>query len=291
MPIASFDAGLVFERDAGSSADRKLTLEPRVLYLDVPYRNQDQLPVFDSALPDLNPVELFRTNRYVGADRVSDANQVSAGVTSRLLDAHDGRQFLAATLGQAYYFETPRVTLPGELPTTEKRSNFVAQLAVTAFRHWSADAGVQWDPQTQSSERTQVNLQYKSARDSVINLGYRYERAVFEQVELSGAWPIRSRWNVFVRDVYSLRDHYGLERFVGFEYRACCWRVRLGARRYVNSHDSSRPQETGIWLQLELAGLASVGSASDASLTETIRGYTPLEATTPKNQGPLKGIW
>jgi len=289
VSIASFDSGLVFERDA--RGDRRLTLEPRVLYLNVPYRNQDQLPVFDSALPDLNPVELFRTNRYVGADRVSDANQVSAGVTSRLLDAHDGRQFLAATLGQTYYFETPRVTLPGELPTTEKRSNFVAQLAVTAFRHWSADAGVQWDPQTQSSERTQVNLQYKAARDSVINLGYRYERAVFEQVELSGAWPIRSRWNVFVRDVYSLRDHTGLERFAGFEYRACCWRVRLGARRYVNSHDSSRPQETGVWLQLELAGLASVGSASDASLTETIRGYTPLEATTPKNQGPLKGAW
>jgi len=291
VSIASFDAGLVFERDAGSSADRKLTLEPRVLYLDVPYRNQDQLPVFDSALPDLNPVELFRTNRYVGADRVSDANQVSAGVTSRLLDAHDGRQFLAATLGQTYYFVTPRVTLPGEVPTTEKRSNFVAQLAVTAFRHWSADAGVQWDPQTQSSERTQVNLQYKAASDSVINLGYRYERAVFEQVELSGAWPIRRRWNVFLRDVYSLRDHVGLERFAGFEYRACCWRVRLGARRYVNSHDSRRPQETGVWLQLELAGLASVGSASDASLSEAIRGYTPPEATTPKNQGPLKGAW
>src|SRR4029077_15797263 len=120
VAVASFDTGLVFERDA--RGDRKLTLEPRVLYLDVPYRNQDQLPVFDSALPDLNPVELFRTNRYVGADRVSDANQVSAGVTSRLLDAQDGRQFLAATLGQAYYFETPRVTLPGELPSTEKRS-------------------------------------------------------------------------------------------------------------------------------------------------------------------------
>jgi LPS-assembly protein len=291
VAIASFDTGLVFERDAGSRDQRKLTLEPRILYLDVPYRNQDQLPVFDTALPDLHPVELFRTNRYVGADRVSDANQVSAGVTSRLLDAHDGRQFLAATFGQTYYFQTPRVTVPGEVLTTEKRSDFVAQLAVTAFQHWSADAGVQWDPQTQSSQRTQVNLQYKPANDSVINLGYRYQRDVFEQVELSGAWPIRSRWNVFVRDVYSLRDHVGLERFAGFEYRACCWRVRLGARHYVNSHDSSRPQETGVWLQLELAGLASVGSASDTSLAEAIRGYTPLEATTPKNQGPLQGTW
>jgi LPS-assembly protein len=291
VAIASFDTGLVFERDSGSRHQRTLTLEPRILYLDVPYRNQDQLPVFDTALPDLHPVELFRTNRYVGADRVGDANQVSAGVTSRLLDAHDGRQFLAATVGQTYYFQTPRVTVPGEVPATGKRSDFVAQLVVTAFQHWSADAGVQWNPQSESSQRTQVNLQYKPASDSVINLGYRYQRDVFEQVELSGAWPIRSRWNVFVRDVYSVRDHVGLERFAGFEYRACCWRVRLGARHYVNSRDSSRPQETGVWLQLELAGLASVGSASDASLAEAIRGYTPPEATTPKNQGPLRGTW
>ncbi|HUE48758.1 MAG TPA: LPS-assembly protein LptD [Steroidobacteraceae bacterium] len=307
LPIASLDTGLVFERDAGSRNQRKLTLEPRIQYLDVPYRNQDQLPVFDSALPDLNPVELFRNNRYVGADRVSDANQVSAGFTSRLLDAHNGRQFLAATFGQAYYFQNPRVILPGEAPTTGRRSDFVAQLALTAFQDWSADAGVQWDPQSERSERTTVNLQYKPASDAVLNLAYRYERFVlvqqlvqgvarpfqqgFDQVEFSGAWPIRRQWNVFTRDVYSLRDHTPLERFAGFEYRACCWRVRLGARRFVNSHDPTASQETGVWLQLELAGLASVGSASDASLSEAIRGYTPPEAIPSKSQGPLKGTW
>ena len=307
LPIASLDTGLVFERDAGSRNQRKLTLEPRIQYLDAPYRNQDQLPVFDTALPDLNPVELFRNNRYVGADRVSDANQVSAGFTSRLLDAHNGRQFLAATFGQTYYFQNPRVILPGEAPTTGRRSNFVAQLALTAFQDWSADAGVQWDPQNERSERTTVNLQYKPASDAVLNLAYRYERFVlvqqlvqgvaqpfqqgFDQVEFSGAWPIRRQWNVFTRDVYSLRDHTPLERFAGFEYRACCWRVRLGARRFVNSHDPTASQETGVWLQLELAGLASVGSASDASLSEAIRGYTPPEAIPSKSRGPLKGTW
>jgi LPS-assembly protein len=307
LPIASLDTGLVFERDAGSRNQRKLTLEPRIQYLDVPYRNQDQLPVFDTALPDLNPVELFRNNRYVGADRVSDAKQVSAGFTSRLLDAHNGRQFLAATFGQAYYFQNPRVILPGEAPTTGRRSDFVAQLALTAFQDWSADAGVQWDPQNERSERTTVNLQYKPASDAVLNLAYRYERFVlirqlvqgvaqpfqqgFDQVEFSGAWPIRRQWNVFTRDVYSLRDHTPLERFAGFEYRACCWRVRLGARRFVNSHDPTASQETGVWLQLELAGLASVGSASDASLSEAIRGYTPPEAIPSKSRGPLKGTW
>ncbi len=311
LPSGSVDTGLVFERQTGSHDQRTLTLEPRILYLDVPYRNQNDLPVFDTALPDLNPVELFRTNRYVGADRVSDADQLSAGVTSRLLDAQDGRQFLAATFGQSYYFETPRVTLPGETPITGKHSDFVAQLALTAYQDWGADAGVQWDPQNQRSERTQVNLQYRPESDAVINLGYRYERFAlvpefvqgvelpcnpqlvepagtatgcdpqgFDQVDFSAAWPIRRNWHVFTREVYDLRNHEELERFAGFEYRACCWRLRLGARRYVSSFTGSR--DTGIWLQLELAGLAGVGSASDTSLTEEIRGYTPPEANTQR---------
>ncbi len=314
LPIASVDTGLVFERDSGARDQRTLTLEPRILYLDVPYRDQNALPVFDTGLPDLNPVELFRTNRYVGADRVSDADQLSVGITSRLLDSLSGQQFLAATFGQSYYFETPRVTLPGETPATGKHSDLVAQLALTAFQDWSADAGVQWDPQNQGSERTQVNLQYKPASDSVINLGYRYERFVqlpefvqgvelpctpsleasgiatgcdsqgFDQVDASAAWPIRHSWSVFAREVYDLRNHEELERFGGFEYRACCWRLRLGARRYVSSFTGAR--DTGIWLQLELAGLAGVGSASDTSLTEEIRGYTPAEANLQRIRAP-----
>ena len=152
----------------------RVTLEPRLLYLYVPYRNQDQLPMFDTGLPDLDPVELFRNNRYVGADRVGDANQVSIGVTSRLLDSRDGRQFLTATVGQIYYFTNPRVLLPDqyidgvptptETPRTDNRSDFVAQVALTAFQNWSADIGIQWNPQTSQTERSEVNVQYKTGR-------------------------------------------------------------------------------------------------------------------------------
>lgn len=315
LPLASVDTGLVFERESGSHGGRTLTLEPRIQYLYVPYRDQSALPVFDTGLPDLNVVELFRTNRYVGADRVSDANQLTTGLTSRLLDALTGRQFLTATIGQSYYFTTPRVTLPGETPLAAPHSDFVAQLAITAFADWNADAGVQWDPDNRRSERTQLNLQYKPAPDAVVNLSYRYERFVqlpefvqgvqlpcnplapiqpgvatgcdsqgFDQVDGSAAWPIHRSWNIFVREVFDLRNHEELERFAGFEYRACCWRLRLGARRYVSSFTGSR--DTGIWLQLELAGLAGVGSASDTSLSEEIRGYTPADTSVRKIKAP-----
>jgi LPS-assembly protein len=112
LPYARLDTGLVFEREAGSQGQRTQTLEPRLVYSYVPYRNQNELPIFDTGLPDLNLTELFRTNRFVGEDRIGDANQVALALTTRLFDTASGAQYLSATLGQIRYFTIPRVGLP-----------------------------------------------------------------------------------------------------------------------------------------------------------------------------------
>jgi LPS-assembly protein len=115
LPYASVDTGLVFDRDAGANGQRILTLEPRLMYTYIPYRNQDELPLFDTGLPDFNMVELFRSNRYVGDDRIGDANQIAFGLTSRLFNESTGTQYLSATLGEIRYFTLPRVLLPAEI--------------------------------------------------------------------------------------------------------------------------------------------------------------------------------
>jgi LPS-assembly protein len=273
LPFASLDAGLVFERSAGSHDQRRLTLEPRALYLYTPFRDQSDLPLFDTGLPDLNFVQLYRNNRYVGADRVNDANQLAVGVTSRLFDAGSGAQYFAVSVGQAYYFERPRVVLPNETPSTRDTSDFIAQVSLTAYKNWNVEAGIQWNPEDTRSERSQFRIQYRPGGDRVINLGYRAQRDRLEQAEVSGAWPLGKRWNAFGRYVYSLRDDSTLERFAGFEYKACCWRVRAVVRRFISS--SRGTQETGFQLQLELNGLASVGSDANAFLGRSIRGYSP----------------
>ena len=112
VPYGRLDTGLVFERDAGSSGQRSQTLEPRLVYSYVPYRNQDEMPIFDSGLPDLNLTQLFRTNRYVGGDRIGDADQLAVALTTRLFDQNSGTQYLSASIGQIRYFSIPRVTLP-----------------------------------------------------------------------------------------------------------------------------------------------------------------------------------
>ncbi len=272
LPFASLDAGLVFERTAGSHGQRRMTLEPRALYLYTPYRDQSQLPLFDTGLPDLNLVQLFRANRYVGADRVNDANQIAVGLTTRLFNADSGAQYLSASIGQSYYFEPPRVVLPDEPVATRDTSDFIAQVSLSAYKNWNVEAGLQWNPEDTRSERSQFRLQYRPDGQHVLNLSYRAQRDVLEQTEISGAWPLGKRWNAYARAVYSLRDSELLERFAGFEYQACCWRLRAVARRSISNREGT--QETSFYIQLELKGLSSVGNA-DAFLEHAIRGYSP----------------
>jgi len=304
LPITSFESGLNFEGPAGGG--RTLTLEPRMQYLYVPYRNQDALPLFDTALPDLNLVELFRTNRFVGADRVSDADQVTAGLTSRLL-SESGQQYLTATLGQTYEFEIPRVQLPGEMLDDRKTSDVVGEVVLSAFKNWNVDLNLEWNPATAEADRTFVQLQFKPGAESVINVAYRYQRSIvlptdyvipgvggpptlgtgyeaesLDQAEVSGAWPVANHWNVLGRMVYDLNVHQGLDRLLGFEYSACCWRVRLLARRYLingGAGGSTGQQDTAFLFQVQLSGLAGVGPATDAFLGTAIRGYSPASSS------------
>ena len=274
LPLLSLESGLALERQAGSHGDRVQTLEPRAQYVYVPYRDQDDLPVFDTALPDLNLVQLFRANRYVGADRVGDANQLNLGVTSRLLDAAGSRQYLSATIGQAFYFEDPRVRLPDEPVRDRSSSDLVAELELAAFKHWNARFGYQWNPDESLSEKSDVYLQYRPASDRVVNAGYRFRRDLLEQVDVSAAWPITKRWRGYGRWVYSIDEEKTLDQFVGLEYTSCCWALRVVSRRFVRSRTGDI--ETTIGLQLELKGLSSVGTDSEAFLRSAIRGYSAL---------------
>ncbi len=281
-PIVSLDGGLIFERPSGSRGQRLQTLEPRFMYLYVPYRGQDDLPVFDTTPADLNLVQLFRTNRYVGADRLSNANQLTIGFTSRLLDADTGRQFIAGTIGQAYYFDEPRVALANEVLDDPESSDIVAEIDLTAYADWNIGMGVQWDPGDTRSEKGDLQLQYKPEVDRVVNLGYRFRRGNIEQVDASAAWPIGKQWSAYARYVYSLEDQTTLDEFAGLEYRSCCWRLRLVGRRYVSDRTGDR--DTSVLLQLELNGLSSVGVGADAFLERSIRGYSFSPPETSENR-------
>ena len=168
-----------------------MTLEPRLLYLNVPYRDQDDLPLFDTAPARSEsgaavPHEPLRRRRSRERCEPGERGRHDAACSS----AEDGTQFLAATLGQIHYFEAPRVLLPDETRRSGNTSDFVAQLALTGFKDWNADIGMQWNPEDGRKERAQARLQYMPGPEQVVNVGYRFQRDLLEQAEVSAAWPI-----------------------------------------------------------------------------------------------------
>jgi LPS-assembly protein len=271
-PTLALDAGLAFDRSTGRRGTLTQTLEPRMLYSWTPYRDQDGLPVFDTGLPELDMVRLFSLQRYVGGDRISDANRIAAGVTTRLIDSASGRQYLTATIGQQYFLDTPRVSLPEEASDTRGRSDVIAELGLSAYRDWSVELAMQWDPDSSNTVLGQAAVQYRPAPDTLVNVGYRYRDSRVEQWETSAAWRISSAWSVFGRYVYSVRDQQTIDSFAGVEYEACCWRLRLVGSRYLSNRTGE--QSTSVALQLELKGLSSVGTTSDTFLERGIRGYS-----------------
>jgi LPS-assembly protein len=279
LPIVDVDTGLQFERLAGSEGVRTMTLEPRLMYVYIPYRNQDSLPLFDTSTPDLNSIELFRPNRYVGIDRLGDANQLTLGVTTQLFESASGVRYLSATLGQSLYLKQPRVTVPDQTgEPVHTTSSLIAEVNLTAYRHWNLQMDIASNPAVSSVEQAEVLVQYLASNKQVINVGYLFRDGVVQQVDASGAWPVSSHWDVYARAVYSLLDRAPIENFAGFQYRGSCWSIRAVAQSSVSTRTGQR--DTGVSLQLELTGLSNVGSGIGTGsgvstfLEQSIRGYS-----------------
>jgi LPS-assembly protein len=306
LPILDFDTGLQFERQGGADSPHNVTLEPRLMYVYIPYRDQSELPVFDSSIPDPNLIELFRPNRFVGLDRIGDANAVTLGLTTQVFESSSGVRFLSATIGQSYYLTPPRVTVPVQIPDTtgsttstttttttttttqattvsNATSSLIGELILTAWRHWNLQIDVASNATLTGVERSEVTVQYLASTKQVANVSYRYEQGQLQQADVSTAWPIGGHWDAYARAVYSMLDRESIEDFAGFQYHGSCWGVRLVAQRSVSTRTGER--DTGVSLQLELNGLSSVGSGVSAFLEQSIRGYS-ASSKSPLSQAP-----
>lgn len=256
LPILSLDSGLVFEKTLESG--NRMTLEPRFYYLYVPFEDQSDLPIFDSADLTFGLSQLFTTNSFSGADRQANANQVSLAVTSRLINGKNGRQELDVTLGQTFFLRSPRVGLnENAVEEDEDVSAIIAEVNYRPLDRWTASAGIQFDPEDGQTDVGLTSLSYNGKKGDRWTLGYRFRRDRVDQVDFRVKYPINERWNLLGRWNYSFREDSTLEAVAGFEYESCCWAVQMVGRRFVNDRGGS--SRTGIFVELHLKGLGSLG--------------------------------
>lgn len=274
LPISSIEAGLFFDRGTMFRGEQYLhTLEPRLFYLNVPYRYQDDLPRFDTRNLTFSWGQLFRDNRFAGADRQTDANQLTLALSTRLLRESDGREKLNLSVGQIRYFDDSRV---GLTPTSGQieagRSSWVAEGSYAINDRWTFNAGYQWDPKERRDELVALRTRYLIGDYGIANLGYRYRRAPrLEQIDFSFLYPINPVWSLVGRYYYSLEDRQVLEGIAGVQWDSCCMSVRLVGRHYVRN----RLGETNdsIQLEIEFKGMGSAGPDLEDRLRRAILGY------------------
>jgi LPS-assembly protein len=312
IPTFSVDGGLLFERDAKlfGRAVRQ-TLEPRLLYVKTPYRDQSTLPNFDSAAKDFNFVSIFSRNIFSGVDWVSDANEITAGATSRFLDAKSGAELLRLGLAQRYVFNSQRI-LPDcppdaqntdECLRTERRLSDLLLLGSSRlWPAWVLDGTVEYNPSTNRSVRSVLSARYNPEPFHTVALTYRYARGLSEQFELGWQWPIYRREPTSVaaaaggapckgtlygvgRVNYSTLESRLTDSIVGLEYDAGCWIGRIVGERLSTGRSEAT---TRLMIQLELVGLSRLGSNPLATLIDNVPGYRLLrDDDKPADRAPI----
>ena len=291
IPTLSVDTGLTFERDTSwFGRPVRQTLEPRVLYVNTPFREQLGLPNFDSAPKDLNFESIFSENVFSGVDRVSDGHGFTAGVTSRWTDPVNGAEVARLGLAQRYLLRDQQIT-PDAVPLTQRFSEVLVLGSTQVATRWWLDASIRYSPETDRVTRSVLNARFSPGPFRTISAGYRLARGSSEQVELAWQWPVYGRdrvasaassstsgackgaWYSVGRINYSTPDARVTDAVVGIEYDAGCWIGRVVAERLSTGRSEAT---TRLLLQLELVGLSRLGSNPLQVLKDNIPGYRLL---------------
>ncbi len=308
IPSISLASAWVFERDtAFLGKAMRQTLEPRVLYVNTPFRDQTGLPNFDAAAKDFNFDSIYSDNGFTGIDRVSDAHQLSTGVTTRVLDLQTGAEALRLGAVQRYLFRDQLVT-PDGLPLTQRFSDLLLLGSTSLVPSWTLDASVQYSPDIGRTVRSIVGARYSPGPYRTINATHRLARGLGEQLEIGWQWPVygpasssapplflntsagsascRGTWYTVGRINYSTSESRLTDSVLGLEYDAGCWIGRVVAERLSTGRSEA---VTRLLLQLELVGLSRLGSNPLQVLKDNIPGYRLLHSPAERGTSGTSG--
>ncbi|WP_449554719.1 LPS assembly protein LptD [Lelliottia amnigena] len=296
LPQFKMDGKLIFERDMNLASGYTQTLEPRMQYLYVPYRDQSKINNYDSAFLQSDYSGLFRDRTYGGLDRIASANQLTSGVTTRLYDDAAVERF-NVSVGQIYYFTESRT---GDDDINWEKDNKTGSLVWAGDTYWRMTdrwglrGGVQYDTRLNNVSTSSTALEYRRDEDRMVQLTYRYASPEYIQATLpnftaeqykegisqvggSASWPIADRWSVVGAYYFDTNTSKAADQMLGLQYNSCCYAIRVGYERKLNGWDTSNNQskyDNVIGFNIELRGLSSnYGLGTQQMLRSNILPY------------------
>lgn len=294
LPMFDLDTGLYYQRPFSAFKNNYYqTFEPRLYYLYVPHREQDDIPLFDTSLQTFTYDSIFQNNRFTGIDRIGDADQLGYGISSHFINRTTGLDRFDASLGQIAYFRTREVNIPGEDLTSDTNvlSPLVGQLRFQFFNHWFATANAAWENAGNYVSNGSLNLEYILDDQHVTSVGYNFlrdgdplpnnpepnsARNNLNQIHVSEAWKLNYRWSLYSSINYNISHHYTQTYLYGLAFHNCCWAVRfVGTKSFIGLDTHNQPNyDSGMAIQIALTGLSNVGNSNPGGLlASNIPGY------------------
>ena len=297
----SIDSGIFLQRDHPWFSNLQQTFEPRLYYLKTESKDQLALPDFDTREITPSYDQLFRESRFHGGDRISDDHRISIGLSTSFVDKRTGQERLRARVAQAIYLDDRQVTLSSE-PSIEDlaklrrdQSHLAFDLSGRVSKNWRFNSGIIYDNHDNHLEKSGFSLRYNDSQNNLFNFAYRFTKRPsriveglnseqdIEQTDISFFIPTGRNFNWVGRWNHDITNKRELELFAGFEYNNCCWRASLVLRRWLERKDEllfperDLTPKNGVFLQIQLKGLAGTGGRVDTILQKGIQGYEPLQ--------------
>ncbi|WNC69319.1 LPS assembly protein LptD [Thalassotalea nanhaiensis] len=266
LPKARIHTGLNFDRDTSIFVDNMTqTFEPQIQYLYIPEKDQSDIFIYDTSPMQDDFDGLFRDRRFSGLDRIAEANQVSVGATTRLLDKTN-KELFHLSLGRIFYLDNSNITF-NEDGEREDASALAGDLFIQLAKRWQLQTEIQYDTKNKRTDKSHVSIDYRKDSRNVFQLSHRYIENVsgvpIEQASALSSFPINKDWQFVGRVTHDLLRERSLEAYGGVQYESCCWAVRFAVYRNINTNldeqdvnNENRDEfDNGFMLQFVLKGL------------------------------------
>lgn len=290
VPQVSVDAGLHFSQ-AGSpfgAFDDTLggyrLLSPRLKYTYSPYKDQNDIPNFNTRIASINYEQLFSDSWFLGHDRLQDLHAFTPGINYRYIDATGVTRF-DGSIAEQFYIDDGRVTLEGQKPVlTNSSSGLVWDTSTQPYNNvWVDVSGAL----THSYDLNYITteLRYQPSDNSLFNVGFvkRMRDENTDQLPLSAftasaVFPINNNWRVLAQGQYDYNRDKMLDSLVGVDYEDCCFGFAVYGRRYYNDLNIKDKPTQAIMAEIRLNGLGSGSSRLTRLLSDKVLGFEPVQS-------------
>ncbi|ENM5742355.1 LPS assembly protein LptD [Vibrio metoecus] len=237
-------AGIVLERDTVLLDDYTQTLEPKIQYLYVPEKYQDNIGLYDSTELQTDYYGLFRSRKYSGVDRIESANQVSYGASTRFFDSNY-KERLNIAFGQIFYLDSK--LNPSNDNSKDRESSYSSWAVEMDFNfadYLFYHGGIQYDINGQAVQLGNSTLEYRFA-GGYLQTNYRYvdkdyicsvrgcssdgysslTKDGISQAGLLASYQLTRKWSASGQYYYDLTTDEALEWLANLTYTSDCWYV------------------------------------------------------------------